>query len=139
MSYSTRVKLMISRRHLIATAAVLAFVASSPAFAAETKKFTAAEFEAAQKAGKSILVEVHASWCPTCKAQAPILSELMKDAKFNNLVVFMIDFDSQKDAVQKVGARIQSTLVAYKGTKETARSAGDTRRDSIAALVNSAI
>jgi thiol-disulfide isomerase/thioredoxin len=130
---------MISRRHLIATAAVLAFAASSPALAAEKKKFTAAEFEAAQKAGKSILVEVHAPWCPTCKAQAPILSELMKDAKFNNLVVFMIDFDSQKDAVQKVGARMQSTLVAYKGTKETARSAGDTRRESIAALVNSAI
>ena len=89
-----------------------------------------ASFAAAEKAGKPILVAVHASWCPTCKAQKPILSELMADPKFKN------DFDNQKDAVKLFGARMQSTLVAFKGDKETGRSVGDTDRASIAALLN---
>src|SRR5579884_3320986 len=48
---------------------------ATPAFAAETMSYTPDAFAAAQKAGKPILVAIHASWCPTCKAQKPILSE----------------------------------------------------------------
>jgi thioredoxin len=101
-----------------------------------TRIYDPASFAAAEKAGKPILVAVHASWCPTCKAQKPILSELMADPKFKNLVYFVVDFDNQKDAVKLFGTRMQSTLVAFKGDKETGRSVGDTDRASIAALLN---
>jgi hypothetical protein len=46
------------------------------------------------------------------------------------------DFDSQKDLVQRFGAQKQSTLIAFKGDKEQGRSVGDSKRDSIAALLN---
>jgi len=73
---------MISRRNLIAAGIFGApLFIGPPVFAAEKMDYTPAAFEAAQKAGKSILVEIHATWCPTCKAQAPILSELEKDQK----------------------------------------------------------
>lgn len=85
--------------------------------------------------GKSILVEIHASWCPTCQAQKPILSKLFDDPKFKNLAVFRVDFDSQKDEVRNFKARIQSTLITYKGKEEVARSVGDTNPDSIADLL----
>src|SRR6516225_10302685 len=91
---------------------------------------------ATQKAGKPIFVAIHASWCPTCAAQRPILSQLMADPKFKNLVYFVVDFDSQKDAVKSFGAGMQSTLIAFKGERETGRSVGDTDRASIAALLN---
>ncbi|MEO1488134.1 MAG: thioredoxin family protein, partial [Pseudomonadota bacterium] len=39
-------------------------------------KYNAAEFMMAQKKGKTIVVDVYADWCPTCRAQAPILDEL---------------------------------------------------------------
>jgi len=55
---------------------------------------------------------------------------------FKNLVYFVVDFDSQKDAVKSFGARMQSTLIAFKGEHETGRSVGDTDRASIAALLN---
>jgi thiol-disulfide isomerase/thioredoxin len=127
---------MLSRRSiLIATAAATA-VAISPAFAASPQPFNAQAFAEAQKAGKPILIAIHASWCPTCKAQTPILNELTNDPKFKNLVYFVIDFDSQKDLVRRFGARVQSTLIAFKGDKEQGRSAGDTNRASIAALLN---
>ena len=38
------------------------------------------------------------------------------------MVYFVVDFDSQKDAVKYFGARVQSTLIAFKGETETGRS-----------------
>jgi len=130
---------MMSRRQLLACAAVAGALLAAPAFASETIPYTPQGFDAAQKDGKSILVEIHATWCPTCKAQAPILADLEKDAKFRNLLVVHVDFDSQKDAVRRFGARMQSTLIAFKDGKETARSVGVTDRESIADLLSKAI
>jgi len=130
---------MLSRRSFVF--AVLAANAApiAPAFAVETRTFDSGSFAAAQKAGKPILVAIHASWCPTCKAQKPILNELMAEPKFKDLIYFVVDFDTQKDAVRFFGAQMQSTLIAFKGTKETGRSVGDTERSLIAALLNKAL
>ena len=121
-------------RRSVLFAASAALVA--PAFATETRTFDPAAFAAAQKADKPIFVAIHASWCPTCKAQKPILSDLMAEPKFKDLIYFIVDFDSQKDAVKAFGARMQSTLIAFKGATETGRSVGDTDRASIAGLLN---
>jgi thiol-disulfide isomerase/thioredoxin len=131
---------MISRRNLLAAGILGATVIAAPAaFAAETIAYTPAAFDAAQKTGRSMLVEIHATWCPTCKAQAPILAGLERDQKFKDLLVVHVDFDSQKDAVRRFGAQVQSTLITFKGGKETGRSVGDTDRGSIAALLDKAI
>jgi thioredoxin 1 len=131
---------MLSRRSALFAALSVAAAAGAvlvkPAFATDTKPFTPDAFAAAQKAGKPIFVDVHASWCPICAKQKPILSELTADPKFKNLVFFVVDFDSQKDAVRAFGVRMQSTLIAFKGEHETGRSVGDTDRASIAALLN---
>lgn len=130
---------MISRRTLLAYAVAASTSIAVPALAAETVTYTPAVFDEAQKSGKSILVEIHATWCPTCKAQAPILSEIEKGADYKTLLVLHVDFDTQKDAVRRFGARMQSTLITFKGGKETGRSVGDTNPDSLAALLAKAI
>lgn len=128
---------MLTRRSVLIAAMVAGSAAAlTSAFAANVQPFDAKAFAQAQKAGKPIFVAVHASWCPTCKAQTPILGELMADKKFKDLAYFVIDFDSQKDLVQQFGVRMQSTLIAFKGSKEQGRSVGDTNRTSIAALLN---
>ena len=131
---------MLSRRSALfvalSTAAAAGAVFATPTFATETKPFTADAFAAAQKAGKPIFVDVHASWCPICAKQKPILSELTADPKFKDLVFFVVDFDSQKDFVKAFDVRMQSTLIAFKGERETGRSVGDTDRAAIAALLN---
>lgn len=127
---------MIDRRMILKGFFVAgAFAASSSAFAFESKAFDAKAFEAAQMAGKPVLIEVTAPWCPTCKAQKPILSNLAKDPKFKDMVVFQIDFDTQKDLLRKFDVRMQSTLISFKGTKEVGRSTGDTNAASIEALL----
>ena len=130
---------MLSRRSVLFTAVAAGTALVAPAYATETKAFDPASFDAAQQAGKPILVAIHASWCPTCKAQRPILSDLMAEPKFKDLVYFVVDFDTQKDAVRFFGARMQSTLIAFKGTTETGRSVGETERSSITALLNKAL
>jgi thioredoxin 1 len=132
---------MLSRRSFSLSIAALAAIAAivAPALCATQQNFDAKAFAEAQAAGKPILVAVHASWCPTCKAQAPILGKLLTDPKFKDLVFLVVDFDAQKDVVKRFGVRTQSTLIAFNGASERARSVGDTNADSIAALVNKAL
>src|SRR5258708_6281585 len=127
---------MLSRRSLLFAAVAASAAAVAPASAAGPQPFNDDAFAEAQKAGKPIFVAIHASWCPICKAQEPILAQLMADPRFKDLVYFTIDFDSQKDLVRRFGARMQSTLISFKGTTERGRSVGDTNRQSIAALLN---
>jgi hypothetical protein len=65
--------------------------------------------------------------------------QLTREPKFKDLVVFKIDFDSQKDEVRALHAQSQSTLIVYKGEVEKGRSVGDTSRLSIEALLDSAL
>ena len=130
---------MLTRRSILIAPLVAGAFTMSPALAETVPTFDAKAFADAQKAGRPILIAIHASWCPTCKAQAPILSELRADPKFKDLAYFVIDFDSQKDLVNRFGARMQSTLITFKGDKEEGRSVGDTKRDSIYALVGKSI
>jgi thiol-disulfide isomerase/thioredoxin len=127
------------RSLLFLLVASVTLIATLPASAAERKPFDAAAFAQAQKDGKPILVDIFAAWCPVCRAQNPILTQLTREPKYDDLIVFKIDFDTQKDAVRDVKATSQSTLIAYKGEKETGRSVGDTNPESITTLVDSAL
>ncbi len=127
------------RSLLLALVASVALLGALPASAAEWKTFDAAAFAAAQKEGKSILVDIFAAWCPVCRAQNPILVQLTREPKYQDLVVFKVDFDTQKDDVRALKAQSQSTLIAFKGETEKARTVGDTNQKSIAELVDSAL
>lgn len=101
--------------------------------------FDTAKFDALNKEGKPILVSVHADWCPTCKAQAPIVDELLKTPELQGINALRVDFDQQKDVVKRFKVQYQSTLIVFKGGKEVGRSTGDTKKDGIAALLKKAI
>lgn len=115
------------------------FAVSLPARAFETKPYDAAAFKAAQDAGKPVLVDVFAPWCPTCKAQQQVFDTLTSKPELDKITVFKVDFDNQPDAVKSFGARMQSTLIAFKGATETGRSAGDTNAKSIEALMKTTL
>jgi thioredoxin len=76
---------------------------------------------------------------PSCAAQEPIIDKLTAAPADKNLVIFRVDFDSQKAAVRAFGARSQSTLIAFHGGTETGRSVGDTDANSIGKLLHSAL
>ena len=111
----------------------------TPAHAIEKRKYDATTFKAAQSANKSILVDVSATWCPTCKAQHKVLDSLSKRPEFKDIVVFEVDFDNQKDALKAFNARQQSTLIAFRGSAETKRSVGETAVEAIESLLKSSL
>lgn len=114
-------------------------LAAATAIAGELKPFEAKAFEAAQQAGTPVVVDIWASWCPTCAAQEPILEKLISAPEFSSVTVFKVDFDKQKDVAQALGAQRQSTLIAFKGASETDRSVGDTDPASIEAMFRSTL
>ncbi|MCD0417218.1 thioredoxin family protein [Rubrivivax sp. JA1024] len=123
----------------VLAAAVAALLPLSGALASTASPYTPAAFKAAQSAGEPVLIEIHADWCPTCKAQTPIIQRLAADPKFAKLKIFRVDFDGQKDVVKQFGATMQSTLIVFNGAAEKGRSVGDTKEASIASLLAKAL
>jgi thioredoxin len=123
----------------IVAGALIAAGQLGAAFANSAVPFSEAAFKAAQASGSPILVEIHADWCPTCKAQSPILDKLTADPKFKQLKIFRVDFDAMKAVVRQFGAQTQSTLIVFKGGAERGRSVGDTREASISALLDKSL
>lgn len=115
---------MITRR--LALVLVAASAAICPALAQDAPKpFDKAAFEAALASGAPFVVHVTAPWCPICRAQKPILEKLRAEPRFKDFGQFDIEFDTDKASMRVVDARLQSTLILYKGGKEVARTVGD--------------
>jgi thiol-disulfide isomerase/thioredoxin len=108
------------------------------AFAAEVP-FNQTQFDAARAAGKPIAVVFHADWCPTCRAQAPLLKDLIQKPEFSQLTLYVADYDKETKLKKSLGVTKQSTLIVLKGGREAGRSTGDTNEESLAALLRLAI
>jgi len=117
----------------------LALMSQTASFAADHAAYDQKAFEAAQASNLPILLDVSAPWCPTCKAQKPILEKLTADPAYKDLKVFEIDFDSQTDLLRTLHVQKQSTLIVYKGKAEQGRSTGDTTEASISTLLHKSL
>ncbi|NCQ22675.1 MAG: thioredoxin family protein [Sphingomonadales bacterium] len=93
---------------------------------AEWIDYDPATFARAQQDGETILVDVNATWCPTCKAQAPILDDMRDDPEMGDVVFMKLDFDTQKGFLEEHRIPRQSTIVVFQGEQETARSIAET-------------
>jgi len=127
-------KAVVAARSALVCAALVVGMLTSAAGAAERVAWSQAAFASAQDAGKSIIVEVTAPWCPICAKQKPTIQALEKDPKFADAVIFSVDFDSQKDVLREFRVSMQSTLIAFRGKTEETRATGVTDPAKIRAL-----
>jgi thioredoxin 1 len=129
---------VIARRVLLAL--ILSALLAARSVAAEpARPFERAAFEAAVSGGGPVLVHVDAPWCPICRLQKPILEKLRDQPRFSDVAAFEIDFDNDKASVRAVGARLQSTLIVYRGGREVARTVGDREEGWIEELLEKAV
>lgn len=126
-------------KHLFPALLSLLFVALPLVADAAEVPFDQARFAAAQAAGKPLAVVFHADWCPTCRAQAPVLSTLTRSAGLQSLTLFVADFDTQTALKKSLGVTKQSTVVVFKGQREVARSTGDTQSPALESLLRKAV
>ena len=113
--------------------------ASSFAQALEIKPFSAAALASAQKAGQPVAVHFHAEWCPTCRKQSTVLTQLKSDKSLEAVTVLVADYDAERELRKTLKVRTQSTLVVFKGATERARVAGETDSAKLAATLRSAL
>ncbi len=111
----------------------------TPGMAGTERPYEPGAFAAAQAAGKPILIEVAASWCPTCARQRPIIAKLLQSSEFSDLAAFTIDYDVDYNTAVGFKAYLQSTLIVFRGRDEKGRSTGDTRPESIRSLMLTAM
>ena len=114
-------------------------LAAAPLQAQPVRPFSLATLKAAQAAGKPVLVDAFAPWCPTCRAQAPTIDKLATDPVYKNLVILRLDYDNQTAEKKMLGINKQSTLIAYKGNKEVGRVLGITDPGQLRTFAASAL
>ncbi len=101
--------------------------------------FDQKKFDTAVAAGDSVVVDFSASWCPTCKAQKPIVDKLMTLPKYQAVTLFVADFDKEVALKRQLRVVQQSTFVVFKGGKEVTRSTGQTDPAALAAVFDQAL
>lgn len=119
------------KRLFLLIAAIGAFVVGASQLTAQANAsnwitYDEAEFMMAQKKGKTIVVDVYADWCPTCRAQAPILEELRNEKQTPDVLFVKVNFDDENDFLRDNRIARQSTVLVFKGMDEVARSIAET-------------
>jgi len=101
--------------------------------------FNQAAFDQAVTAGKPVVVDFAASWCPVCRAQKPVISAILQTPEMAGVTLFVANFDTESGLKRALRVSGQSTLVVFKAGKEVARSTGQTQREPLQALLAQAL
>lgn len=112
------------------------FLGMSAAYAGDLKPFDESLFTKAQKDQKTIVLDYHADWCPTCRKQKPALIEALHSKGFENVIGFEVNFDEQPASLKKtLNVTQQSTLIVYRGKEVKGRDSGVTNTSDIKRLI----
>lgn len=105
-------------------------------FAMEKMPYDQDKFDALQKAGTPVLIDIYAPWCPTCERQQWIIQKYFEENPESPLHVMVVDFDNEKNLVSKFKAPRQSTLLLYKNGQQVWFSVAETRKRIIHDILN---
>jgi thiol-disulfide isomerase/thioredoxin len=98
---------------------------------ADQKPYDKAQFDRDVAEGKPTIVYLHATWCPTCRVQKPIVDRLSDDPQLKQVTIFVADFDKETALKKALRVNQQSTFVVFKQGHEVARSTGQTQEPAI--------
>lgn len=127
---------MKARKHVLLGGLLLMLAGSA---LADEVPFTQAQYDKTIASGKPAVVYLHADWCPTCRAQQPIVDKLSKDPQLKNVTIFVADFDKEMALEKSLKVTQQSTFVVFKQGHEVTRSTGQTDEQAIRATLQQAL
>jgi thiol-disulfide isomerase/thioredoxin len=90
------------------------------------ESFSSERLASLQASGDTVLVDVFATWCPTCKRQGAILDELMAEPAFADIAGLKLDWDTDRGIARELGAPRQSTLILFRGGERIGLSVAET-------------
>ena len=98
-----------------------------------TDNFTAEVLEADQPT----LVDFTASWCPPCRAVAPVLDQI--DAERDDLRIVKVDVDQDPQTAARYGVLSMPTFVLFRHGQEVARIVGAAPKGRLLAQLEPAL
>jgi thiol:disulfide interchange protein len=113
--------------------------AASQAFALTITPYSAQALKTAQTAGKPVALHFHADWCSTCRAQEKAFQGMTGAPALKDLTLLVVNYDQEKPLRKALNVRSQSTLIVYKGDKQTAMLAGETENAALQQALKSAL
>lgn len=122
----------------VLVALMLAFFLVAPLQALEAEKFSQQRFETLQAENALVLVDIFATWCPTCARQHEILADYRAQHPEVDLHILTVDYDDDRATVRRFRAPRQSTLLLFKGEQQHWFSVAETRPEVIFAEINRA-
>lgn len=114
-------------------------LAATHAMALTITPYSAPALKAAQAAGQPVALHFHASWCGTCRAQEKAFLNLKGSPALQNVTLMVVDYDAEKPLRKALNVRSQSTVIVYKGDKQTALLAGETDTAALQQALKSAL
>lgn len=104
----------------------------APVYALDIQPYSAPVLMAKQQAGERVSVHLHATWCPTCRAQAKIFQSFQGDASVPGTLL-VADYDTERELKRELNVRSQATLIVFQGKTQISRSGGVTEPDQLRA------
>jgi len=95
--------------------------------------FDRAKFENALADGKTVLLDFYAPWCPTCRANEPVLDTFFDGS--SDIVGFRVDYDTATILRQKYGVTVQSTYIVVNRMQELNRYTGSLNSSRLSRLL----
>ncbi|WP_440932259.1 thioredoxin family protein [Candidatus Pelagibacter sp.] len=111
------------------------FVFNSSSISKETT-FKKELFDKAQADGKVVIVSSWINYCTSCASQMKVLDKAKND--FDNIEYFKFEV-TNKEIAQMFDVQYQTTLLIFKNNEEIHRSIGQTEKDKIYSIIQSAL
>src|SRR4051812_32614708 len=103
------------------------------------KTITAADFEAeVLKSDKPVVVDFFATWCPPCKAIAPLLEQLAAE-KADKVKIVKLDYDTAQDIAAKYNIRSIPTLILFRDGETVAEKIGGDSKSGLSRWIDESL
>ncbi len=73
--------------------------------------FSQSAYEQALTDGKTVILDFHADWCPTCRANEPIIESVFQSNTNLNLIGFKVNYDTEIALKKIFNIASQSTII----------------------------
>lgn len=90
--------------------------------------FTKADYDAAVKSDKLVVLYFYANWCPTCKAEFPVMQKVFNELSIDKVIGFRVNYNdndtdsNEKSIASQFGVAYQHTKVFVKNDERILKS-----------------
>ena len=79
---------------------------------------SAEAWRALLKENALVIVDFYATWCPPCKAAAPVFAGMSKEEAYSGVVFAKVNVDELRDVAREAGISAMPTFKLYSSGKE---------------------